>query len=136
MRKSTISATFQADVQTVWNIVTNNHNYAWRSDLNKIEVLERGNKFIEYTKDGFSTNFTITVKEELKRYEFDMENKNMTGHWIGIFNSTHNNGTKIDFTEELYIRNPVMELLSHLFMNLKKMQQTYVTDLKKVLKEM
>lgn len=136
MRKSSISATFQADVQTVWNIVTDNNNYAWRSDLTKIEILEGGNRFIEYTKDGFSMNFTITAKEDLKRYEFDMENKNMTGHWVGIFNNTEDNGTRIDFTEELYIRDPVMELLSHIFMNLKKIQQVYVTDLKKALKEM
>ena len=33
-----------------------------------------------------------------KRWEFDMENTNMRGHWIGVFTSKGNE-TEIDFTE-------------------------------------
>jgi len=135
MRKSNITATFQADIQTVWNIVTDNENYAWRSDLSKIEIVDGGKKFVEYTKDGFLTKFTITVKEYCKRYEFDMENKNFTGHWIGIFSIERNGETKIDFTEELKIKNFFVELISYLFMNLKKIQLTYIADLKKRLEK-
>jgi len=135
MRKSSITATFQANIQSVWNVVTDNENYTWRSDLLKIDIFDGGNRFIEYTKDGYSTTFTVTVKEACKRYEFDMENKNFVGHWTGIFTESENGGTKIDFTEELNIKNPIMEILSYLFMNLKKMQQTYVSDLRKKLGE-
>jgi len=131
MRKSNITASFDADLKTVWGIVTNNENYAWRSDLLKIEVSDHANSFTEYTKNGFSTNFVITVKEDYKRYEFDMSNQNMVGHWTGIFSKIENGGTLIDFTEEIHIKNPMMEVLSYLFMNLKKMQETYVKDLKK-----
>lgn len=59
-------------------------NYAWRSDLDRIEVLSE-TEFLEYTKDGFSTAFRITLKEPLKRLEFDIQNANMQGHWIGLF---------------------------------------------------
>jgi hypothetical protein len=135
MRKSIISAEFQSNIRTVWNIITDNNNYAWRSDLEKIEIIGNGNEFVEYTKGGFSTKFTITAKEELKRYEFNMENKNMTGHWIGCFEETNKGGTKIVFSEEININNPVMEFLSYLFMNIKKMQKTYVDDLRKELGE-
>lgn len=135
MRKSNIIAIFKANVPTVWDVVTNNEKYSWRSDLSKIEILDDGNKFIEYTKDGFSTYFTITTKQEYERYEFDLENNNMKGHWIGIFTTTENGGTKIDFTEEIHIKNPLMEVLSYLFMNLKKIQETYIIDLKKELGE-
>lgn len=133
MRKSNITATFTADVETVWKVVTDNSNYKWRSDLSKIEQAEDGKNFIEFTKEGYETTFTITVKEPYTRYEFDMSNNNFTGHWIGIFSKTENNGTKIDFTEEIKIKNPVIEILSYLFMNLKKMQLTYISDLKKAL---
>ncbi len=136
MRKANITAAFKADIHTVWDIVTNNEDYAWRSDLSKIVISKDGNSFIEYTKDGYQTNFTIIVKESYSRYEFDMENDNFTGHWIGIFSENKNNGTNIDFTEELHIKNPVMELLSYLFMNLKKMQATYVVDLRRKLGEL
>ena len=133
MRKSNIKASFDADIKTVWGIVTNNENYVWRSDLLKIEVSDNKNVFTEYSKDGFSTDFVITVKEDYKIYEFDMSNQNMVGHWTGIFSEIENGGTTIDFTEEIYIKNPLMEVLSYLFMNLKKIQQTYVNDLKKEL---
>lgn len=135
MRKSNTTAIFKANVQTVWDVVTNNEKYSWRSDLSKIEILDDGNKFIEYTKDRFTTHFKITTKQEYDRYEFDLENKNMKGHWIGIFTKTENGGTKIDFTEEIHIKNPFMDILSYLFMNLKKIQETYIMDLKKELGE-
>lgn len=46
------------DIKKVWEVVTALYNYAWRSDLNKIEVLESGKKFIEYTREGYATTFT------------------------------------------------------------------------------
>lgn len=52
---------------------------SWRSDLSKIEILNE-NQFIEYTKDGCMTIFTITIREPFKRWEFDMENDNIKGH--------------------------------------------------------
>lgn len=135
MRKSNITAIFKSDVKTVWNIITNNADYTWRSDLSRIDILDNGERFIEYTKGGFSTTFTIIKKEQYKIYEFDMENKNMTGHWIGIFSETKDNGTRIDFAEEINIKNPILKALSYMFMNIKKMQETYVTDLRKRLDE-
>lgn len=135
MRKSNITAVFNADIETVWNIVTDNSNYSWRSDLSKIEQADDGKTFTEFAKEGFETTFTITVKEPCTHYEFDMNNNNFTGHWIGIFSKTENNGTKIDFAEEIRITIPVMEILSYLFMNLKKMQLTYIRDLKHTLGE-
>lgn len=129
MRKSELTATFKSDINTVWNVVTNNKDFSWRSDLDRIEVLDEVN-FVEYTKDGFSTCFKITIKEKPYLYKFDMENKNFNGVWVGKFRETEDGGTKITFIEEIYIKSKVMEVLSHLFMNLKKMQNTYVKDLK------
>ena len=36
--------------------------------------------------------------EPYERWEFDMENSNIKGHWTGIFTSKGNK-TQIDFTE-------------------------------------
>jgi hypothetical protein len=135
MRKSRITASFQADVRTVWNTVTDNDNYLWRSDLSKVEIFDGGNRFTEYTKQGYQTSFVITAKEPYHRYEFDMENKSFSGHWTGTFSETQNGGTRVDFTEELYIRNPVIEILSYFFMNLRRIQVQYVNDLRRALKE-
>ena len=132
MKKSTITATFKADIKKVWEVVTNNNNYEWRSDLSKIDVSVDGNSFTEYTKDNFPTKFTITLKKPYERYEFDMTNKNMSGHWIGVF-SPVNDGTQIEFTEEVSVNNPIMNLFVGLF--LKKQQLLYIADLKKELGE-
>ena len=83
MAISNIKALFACDVKKVWDTVTSLDQYEWRSDLSKIEIISE-KQFIEYTKDGFATTFTITVSEPCKRWEFDMENSNMKGHWIGV----------------------------------------------------
>lgn len=132
MKKSTVSATVSSDIEKIWNIVTDNSNYTWRSDLSKISVSDDGSSFTEYTKDGFETLFTITVKEPFARYEFDIKNRNMTGHWVGIF-SKHNSGTQIEFTEVVNVRSPIMNLFIGAY--LKKQQSRYIADLRKALRE-
>lgn len=129
MAVSNIKATFQNNIQKVWETVTSLENYAWRSDLSKIEILNE-NQFVEYTKDGYATNFTITVIEPYKRWEFDMENDNMKGHWIGIFTSKDEQ-TEIDFTEDVVAKKFFMKPFVKGF--LKKQQVQYVSDLKKAL---
>ena len=129
MAVSNIKATFKCDIQTVWNIVTSLENYQWRSDLSMIEVVSE-TQFIEYTKDGYATNFTITENEPCKRWAFDMENSNMKGHWTGLF--TEKNGqTEIDFTEDVVPKKWIMKPFIKGF--LKKQQELYVADLKKAL---
>ena len=84
MARSNIKAVFENDVQTVWNVITDVKNYIWRTDLSKTEIIS-DKQFIEYTKNGYATTFTITLFEPYKRWEFDVENSNIKGHWIGIF---------------------------------------------------
>lgn len=99
MAVSTVRATFQSDIENVWKIVTDLENYAWRSDLSKIEITGK-NTFTEYTTDGFATTFTVTSEERCARWEFDLENSNIYGHWTGIFTSDDGK-TTIEFTENV-----------------------------------
>lgn len=55
-------ATFPYGLQRVWEVVTSLTNYSWRSDIEKIEVVS-DMQFIETTKDGYRTMFTITKQE-------------------------------------------------------------------------
>lgn len=127
MAISVMKAVFSANVQKVWNVVTSLENYQWRSDLSRIEILN-DTQFIEYTKDGFSTTFTITVCEPHKRWEFDMENRNMKGHWTGVF-ADRGGQTEIVFTEDVSARKWIMKPFVKSF--LKKQQEQYVSDLEK-----
>lgn len=130
MAVSTIKASFQSDAKTIWNIVTSLEHYQWRSDLSRIDVVDE-KQFIEYTKDGFATTFTITACEPCQRWEFDMENSNMQGHWTGLF--TERDGqTEIDFTEEVTAKKLIMKPFVKGY--LKKQQEQYVSDLRKALK--
>ncbi len=99
-----IKTIINADIKLVWDMVTSMENYEWRSDLDRIEVLDDGKSFNEITKDGYSTNFKITVFEEFKRYEFDIENKNISGSWVGVF-TQDGDKTIIDFTENVRAKN-------------------------------
>ena len=132
MTTSNIKHIIDSDVHKVWETVLAVDKYnQWRSDLSKTEVINE-EQFIEYTKDGFPTTFTITVVEPHERWELDMENSNMKGQWIGIFTSIDDK-TKIDFTEQVTPKKFFMKPFVKSY--LKKQQARFVVDLKKVLEK-
>lgn len=126
---STVNATFPCDVKKVWKTVTSLTEYAWRSDLSKIEILSE-NQFIEYTKEGYPTTFTVTVTEQYKCWEFDMENDNIKGHWSGVF-TAKDGQTEIKFTEDVTAKKLFMKPFVKAY--LKKQQSQYIADLQKAL---
>lgn len=130
MAIANMRAIFCNHIDSVWNLVTSLDNYAWRSDLKKIEVLAAGRQFKEHTKDGYVTTFTITRFEPMKRYEFDMDNENMHGQWVGLF-SYEEGKTTIDFTEQVTVKKIIMKPFAGMY--LKRQQAKYVEDLKKAL---
>ena len=131
MAVSNMKAAFKHDIDNVWRTVTSFEDYAWRSDLSKVEILNE-KQFIEYTKEGYATTFTITVTEPFKRWEFDMENDNIKGHWIGIF-TQQGEETEIDFTEDVTAKKSFMRPFIKAY--LKRQQTRYISDLKRALRE-
>lgn len=122
-------ATFACPIDKVWNTVTDLSNQAWRSDIDKVEVIDDVN-FIEYTKDGFKTAFKTETKQHHKIWEFSIENKNIIGKWSGKFYS--NNGyTTLDFTEDVKAKNILLSPFVKRY--LMKQQRQYFIDLKKAL---
>lgn len=130
MATSNITAAFPYKIDTVWNVITSVENYTWRSDLSKTEVLNE-NQFIEYTKEGYATTFTTTVKNKYMRWEFDMENRNMKGHWTGVFHIKSGEETEIEITEEVTAKKVFMKPFIKFY--LKKQQAQFIADLRKAL---
>jgi len=130
MVKSNIKKEFHCDIEKLWNIITDNTRYAWRSDLSKIEIVD-DKHFIEYTKNNYPTYFTITSKVHLKEYKFNLENKNIRGKWIGIFKKLDHGNVLLDFTEEIEVNHFIMKLLAKAY--LKSQQKRYMNDLEKEL---
>ena len=128
MATSSIKALIPGELHKVWELVLDIDNYGvWRSDLSRVEVIS-DRQFIEYTKDDYPTTFTITLVEPYRRWEFDMENSNMTGHWTGIF--TDKGGeTEIHFTECVEVKKWLMKPFVKSY--LKKQQAQFVVDIRK-----
>lgn len=100
--------------------------------LSKIDIIDEKH-FIEYGNNNFPTYFTITAKEKLKEYKFNLENANLKGKWIGIFKELPNGNIELDFTEEIEVKNFIMKLLAKFY--LKSQQKKYMKDLEKELKK-
>ncbi|WP_455996202.1 SRPBCC family protein [Phocaeicola barnesiae] len=128
--KSTIKSSIQADLATVWHVVTSLHDFSWRSDIISIEVFDEKH-FKETSKDGYETSFTITVVEPLMKYSFLMDNENLSGEWTGYFNQTER-GTEIQFTESVCLKKWWLYPFAKWY--LKKHQKQYVSDLRLKLK--
>ena len=127
---SRIQAVFPAACGRVWAVVTAVEDYAaWRSDVSRVEVLGEG-RFVEYTKSGFPTTFTTTVMETCRRWEFDMENANMTGHWTGVF-SERDGGTEVVFTESVAAKKWFLRPFVRGY--LKRQQARFAADLRAAL---
>ena len=130
MAISNINTIINDDIHKVWDIVFAVDKYSeWRSDLSKTEIINE-KQFIEYTKDGYATTFSITAVEPYRRWEFDMENSNMAGHWIGVL-MAKGNKTQVDFTENVIPKKWFMKPFVKSY--LRKHQKQFVLDLKKAL---
>lgn len=124
-----ITAKFKNKVQEVWDIVTSLEHYEWRSDISKIAIISE-KQFIEYTKDGYATTFTVTDLKPCMRWEFDLENDNIKAHWVGIFKQ-EGEETEIEFIEDVTAKKIFMKPFVKAF--LKKQQKQYIIDLKREL---
>ena len=132
MVKTHIKAIIACDIQKVWDTVLNIEQYPlWRSDLSKTEILS-DRQFIEYTKDHVATTFTVTLLQPCQRWEFDIDNSHIKGHWTGIFHRTGQR-TEIQFIEDVTPKKIWMKPFVKSY--LKKQQARFVDDLKAALKK-
>ena len=133
MAVSTITNVIPYDIKTVWEAVTNVADYElWRSDISKSEVLS-DTTFTEQSKDGIVTTFIVTKRAPYERWEFDILNDNIFGHWTGIFKET-GEGTEITFTEDVTAKKLLLKPFVAGY--LKKQQAMFVLDLNVFLQSM
>ena len=131
MPTSKVTVHFSCPVERVWQTVTDLSNTAWRSDLKRVEVLDESH-FVEHTKSGYATNFTVTACEPLRRWAFTMENGNMSGSWEGIF-ETAEDGTRLHCTETANAKRWWMRPFAPGY--LRRQQRLYLDDLRRELQK-
>lgn len=130
---------FKADPKTVYNVITNNQDFSYRSDLKDLIIVEKEGDielWDEVAKNGNTIRFRTAKKEPYTRYEFEIvEAGGFTGYWIGELKETTDGGTLFTATEIIRIKNPFMKALSYLFFDVGKFMETYQEDLRKKLNE-
>lgn len=129
MAISKIRARLPYDVRTVWETVTNLEDCTWRSDLSRIAVVDE-RRFVEYTKEGYATEFTVTEVQPCARWAFRMENSNMKGSWLGVF-TAGDGWMEVVFTEDVSAKKRWMKPFVGIY--LKKQQARYMEDLRRAL---
>lgn len=129
MATSKVTAHFPCPVEQVWYTVTDVTRTSWRSDLARVELLD-GAYFVEYTRSGYATNFTVTACEPPRFWAFTMENNNMSGSWEGIFEAVEG-GTQLTCTETVTAKRWWMRPFVPGY--LKRQQKRYLDDLRREL---
>lgn len=129
MATSKVTVHFPCPVEQVWQAVTDLSHTTWRSDLVRVEVLDAAH-FVEHTKSGYATNFTVTACEPLRYWVFTMENDNMSGSWEGIFEAAEG-GTQLICTETVNAKRWWMRPFVPGY--LKRQQKLYLDDLREEL---
>ena len=120
---------FPCPVERVWQTVTDLAHTGWRSDLARVEVLDETH-FVEYTKSGYATHFTIMACEPPRLWAFTMENGNMSGSWEGVFEAVEG-GALLTCTETVTAKRWWMRPFVPGY--LKRQQMRYLEDLRKKL---
>ena len=110
----------------VWDAVTDAAVYSWRSDLSRTEILGE-NRFIEYSPGNYATYFTVASCIPGERWELDMENTNMRGHWVGMFRA-EGEVTCVEFTENVTAKKFYLRPFVRSY--LKRQQSRFIADLK------
>lgn len=125
--------------EKVYNVLTNNADYAHRSDLKEIIILESKDGievWDEIAKNGSVIRFKTANKQPYSLYEFDIIKGNgFTGHWKGELKETSEGGTIFTSTETIRMKNPFLKVLSYLFFDIGEFMENYQIDLGKKLME-
>ncbi|MFN3849570.1 MAG: hypothetical protein ACK4NY_09085 [Spirosomataceae bacterium] len=119
----------------VFQIVADFENQAeWRGDVESIKVINEIT-WTEIPKKGTPMTFRIKKKIENQLFEIEIiEPKNFNGYWVGTFEKLPK-GTKVVFKEVIIIENPLARVLSAVFIDLDKVMETYLINLKSKLGE-
>lgn len=129
MARGRITAELSCSPERVWETVTDFTRQNWRSDVERVEAAGEG-RFVEYTRGGFATVFTVTRREMPHLWAFDLENENISGRWSGEFYPAAG-GCRVTFTEEVTPKKAWMRPLAGVY--LRHQQRRYLADLKRAL---
>lgn len=132
------TAILKSSPQEIWDVISNMEaQIEWRDDLKAIHMISVKNgeeKWTEIPKGGRSISFQIKTYQPPNRLDIEIIDSAFKGYWEGRIMETAT-GTKVEFKEIVDIRNPYFRVISYLFVDLGKVMDLYMTNLKKRLGE-
>ena len=117
-------------VEKAWELVTTLETQMdWREDLKEIEILD-SRQFIEHTRDGYITHYTLVKVEERKLWQRTLTNEDMVGQTLYTF-VEKGNQTLFTMKENM----STSKLLFKIFVKnyLRSHQYNYIQNLKKAI---
>jgi len=117
-RKLTKETVYSANAEKVYNVMTDNQNWQYRTSLDNLEIL---------AQDGENEVWQETTNDITILFKTREKHATLT--------PIDEKQTRFEATESLTFPNPFIRVLSYLFMDLEKFMQTYEDELRKKLEK-
>ena len=119
----------------LWAKVTDVAGQAqWRRDLQSIEMLDEGRRWIERTKAGDSIAFSLIERREQERFAIAYQSeRGFSGQWVGLFQAD-GGGAQLSMTETVTVPNPFMRLIARVVAPPGSHLDLYLADLQTALR--
>lgn len=132
-RVVTCETIYNAPPEIVYDIVTDNENWTYRSELENLEITERSGEkevWIETTRDGAVTTFRTLEKKPCSFYSFSMENKMFRGYWTADFIPEDRDKTLFRAEEHISVKNSFVKAVSYVFFDIRRLMEQYQENLR------
>lgn len=109
------SLSVAAEPAALWAKVTDVAGQAqWRRDLQSVEMLEAGQRWVERTKAGDRIAFSLIDRREKERFAIAYQSdRGFSGQWVGSFRAD-GAGARLSMTETVTVPNPFMRVIARL----------------------
>jgi hypothetical protein len=121
-----------ASVEAVYNTVTNNRDWKYRTSLDDLKIIETNSDFEIWDEisGGISIRFKTKEKRPFTYYSFEMDSKFFRGEWFAEFETVENGKTFFTATETIEYKNPFTRVIGYVFVDLGKFMEIYQNELK------
>jgi uncharacterized protein YndB with AHSA1/START domain len=126
-RTTEIKASPAVVFQTVTDVAAQTR---WRKDIKSVRVQLSGDAWTEETTTGTVIDFQVRHQQPNTQFEIEfISRQGFSGTWVGIFVASPS-GTMVQFTETIYIQNPILRIISRIFSFPDRLIDTYLMELK------
>jgi len=131
-KKSVINA----NREKVFKLVVDLQNQKWRTKAGEVTLLDATEGHEIWTEEptkGFKLKFKTKSKIYPEKFENEIiENRDVSGGWIGILTEKAVGQTEVKFTETVVISGLIPRIMSYIFFDIQESVDTYIADLSKV----